>query len=64
MQQPLDGPGKPSGGVGCMRTWTQWLGPLVPGLPSFETVINSLRPQVEALVSTGDAGWGISAKWT
>ena len=37
-------------------TWDQWLGPLVPGLPSFETVINSLRPQVEVLVSTGDAG--------
>ena len=31
-------------------TWEQWLGPLVPGLPSFETVINGLRPQVAALV--------------
>ena len=36
-------------------TWAQWLGPLVPGLPPFETVINSLRPKVEALVSTDDA---------
>ena len=31
-------------------TWAQWLGPLVPGLPSFETVIDSLRPQVANLV--------------
>ena len=36
-------------------TWEQWLGPLVPGLPRFETVISSLRPQVEALVSPDDA---------
>ena len=35
-------------------TWEQWLGPLVPGLPPFETVINGLRPQVEALVSPDD----------
>lgn len=33
-------------------TWEQWLGPLVPGLPSFDTVINGLRPQVAALFST------------
>ncbi len=31
-------------------TWAQWLGPLVPGLPSFKTVIDSLRPQVANLV--------------
>ena len=31
-------------------TWEQWLGPLVPGLPSFETVMNGLRPQVAALI--------------
>ena len=37
-------------------TWVQWLGPLVPGLPSFETVISGLRPQVETLVSTDDSG--------
>ena len=32
------------------ETWEQWLGPLVPGLPSFKIVINGLRPQVAALV--------------
>ena len=36
-------------------TWEQWLGPLVPGLPSFETVVNGLRPQVASLISI-DAG--------
>ncbi len=35
------------------ETWEQWLGPLVPGLPSFDTVITGLRPQVAALVPTG-----------
>jgi hypothetical protein len=34
------------------KTWDQWLGPLVPGLPSFRTVITELRPQVVALLST------------
>lgn len=28
------------------KTWNQWLGPLVPNLPSFQTVIGSLRPQI------------------
>ena len=28
------------------KTWTQWLGPLVPRLPPFETVIGELRPQI------------------
>ena len=32
------------------ETWEQWLGPLVPGLPSFNTVVNGLRPQLAALV--------------
>ena len=32
------------------ETWEQWLGPLVPGLPSFDTVINGLRPQVAGLL--------------
>lgn len=32
------------------KTWNQWLGPLVPDLPTFETVINELRPQIKALV--------------
>ena len=37
--------------LACVEgTWEQWLGPLVPGLPSFETVINGLRPQVAALI--------------
>ena len=34
------------------ETWKQWLGPLVPGLPSFDTVINGLRPQLIALILT------------
>lgn len=33
------------------KTWDQWLGPLVPGLPIFQTVIGELRPQVAALVA-------------
>ncbi len=33
------------------RTWDQWLGPLVPELPSFETVISELRPRITALIS-------------
>jgi len=35
------------------KTWEQWLGPLVPGLPAFQTVIRELRPQVAALVQAG-----------
>ncbi len=35
------------------KTWNQWLGPLVPGLPTFQTVIGELRPQVAALVPAG-----------
>ncbi len=35
------------------ETWEQWLGPLVPGLPSFDTVIGELRPQVAALPIAG-----------
>ena len=38
------------------ETWEQWLGPLVPGLPPFETVINGLRPQLAALVAEGLSG--------
>ena len=33
------------------KTWDQWLGPLVPDLPSFETVMDEVRPQIESLVS-------------
>ena len=32
------------------KTWEQWLGPLVPGLPSYTTVIEALRPHIEALM--------------
>ena len=32
------------------ETWEQWLGPLVPGLPSFDTVVHGLRPQADDLV--------------
>ena len=35
------------------ETWEQSLGPLVPGLPSFQTVTGALRPAVAALVSFG-----------
>jgi predicted nucleotidyltransferase component of viral defense system len=33
------------------KTWDQWLGPLVPGLPPFESVIGELQPQVALLVA-------------
>ena len=33
------------------ETWEPWLGPLVPGLPSFETILSQLRPQVEHLIA-------------
>ena len=32
------------------QTWNQWLGPLVPKLPSFETVLGELRPQISDLI--------------
>ncbi len=32
------------------KTWDQWLDPLVPGLPTFDTVIGELRLQVASLV--------------
>lgn len=32
------------------KTWDQWLGPLVPGLPSFQIVIGELRPQIAVLI--------------
>jgi predicted nucleotidyltransferase component of viral defense system len=38
------------------KTWDQWLGPLVPGLPSFETVIGELRPQIASLVLATGGG--------
>ena len=33
------------------KTWNQWLGPLVPNLPSCATVINELRPRIDATLS-------------
>ena len=35
-------------------TWNQWLEPLVPDLPPFETVVGSLRPQIAQLLSRED----------
>jgi predicted nucleotidyltransferase component of viral defense system len=32
------------------KTWDRSLGPLVPGLPSFATVLNELRPQIASLL--------------
>jgi predicted nucleotidyltransferase component of viral defense system len=36
------------------KTWEQWLGPLVPELPPFATVIEELRPQVASLLASGE----------
>jgi len=33
------------------KTWDQWLGPLVPNLPPYATVMEALRPQVTALLN-------------
>lgn len=33
------------------KTWVQWLGPLIPDLPDFATVIGELRPRIVSLVS-------------
>lgn len=32
------------------KTWEQWLGPLVPNLPSFSTVLQELRPRIDRLI--------------
>lgn len=34
------------------RTWNQWLGPLVPDLPSHQTVFSELRPQIDDLLAS------------
>jgi len=34
------------------RTWKQWLGPLVPTLPPFDTVIGELHSQIADLIPT------------
>jgi uncharacterized protein len=36
------------------RTWTQWLGNLVPSLPTFETVMGQLRPQIATILGKSD----------
>lgn len=33
------------------QTWEQWLAPLVPNLPTHATIINELKPQIEAIIS-------------
>ena len=33
------------------ETWEQWLGPLVPVLPVFDTIAGALRLQVETILS-------------
>ena len=33
------------------KTWEQWLGPLVPGLPPYSKVIEELHPQVATLLT-------------
>ena len=33
------------------KTWKRWLGPLVPNLPPYNTVIGELRPTVTSLLS-------------
>jgi len=35
------------------KTWNQWLGPLVPNLPTYQTVINELRPMIVKILTTG-----------
>jgi predicted nucleotidyltransferase component of viral defense system len=35
------------------KTWEQWLGPLVPSLPTFHAVIEDLRPRLRDLVPAG-----------
>lgn len=32
------------------KTWKQWIGPLVPALPPYKTVIEELRPQIASLL--------------
>jgi predicted nucleotidyltransferase component of viral defense system len=35
------------------KTWTQWLGSLVPNLPPYKTVIEDLRPRITELLTSG-----------
>jgi predicted nucleotidyltransferase component of viral defense system len=36
------------------KAWQQWLGPLVPELPTFEIVIGELRPQIVSLIPSSN----------
>jgi predicted nucleotidyltransferase component of viral defense system len=36
------------------KTWKQWLGPLVPDLPDFATVIGELRPQITSFIQAAE----------
>ena len=38
------------------KTWEQWLGPLVPNLSDFDTVIGELRPRIAFLLSPAGLG--------
>jgi len=40
------------------RTWDQWLGNLVPQLPTFEMVIGKLRPQIVSMLKTPKVNHG------
>jgi len=33
------------------KTWTQWLGPLVPELPAFELVVGELRREIAEILA-------------
>jgi predicted nucleotidyltransferase component of viral defense system len=33
------------------KTWEQWLGPLVPALPSFQTIADDLKPRIRELLA-------------
>jgi hypothetical protein len=34
------------------KTWNQWLGPLVPRLPPFDTVVGEHRVEISDLIGT------------
>jgi len=35
------------------RSWEEWLGQLVPALPTYERVIGELRPMVDEILAEG-----------
>jgi len=42
------------------RTWSQWLGNLMPELPTCDKVIGQLRPEVAAIVQNSRAAAEVS----